>query len=139
MLNVPDVNKVAWRSSFEVSPYIADTHNKITLPSKMPLPSIPPVTERPNLAVEKKSKTAGRGLFAKDNINAGDEILIEERPLVSAIDKELRYDICSWCFMTHGESHIQTGQEDPNIQVNRCSGCHVLAYCSKVSYPSTVL
>ena len=104
----------------------------------MSLPSVPPITERPNLAVEKKSKTAGRGLFATENINAGDVILIEERPLVSAIDKELRYDICSWCFMTHGESLTQTGQEDPTLQVNRCSGCHVLAYCSKVSHLCTV-
>lgn len=104
----------------------------------MPLPSLPPIAERPDLAVEKKSKTAGRGLFAKENINAGDVILIEERPVVSVVVKGLRYDVCSWCFMTAGTPQVQTGQEDNNLRVNKCGGCHVLAYCSKVSHQSFV-
>ncbi|KAB8233323.1 S-adenosylmethionine-dependent methyltransferase [Aspergillus alliaceus] len=66
----------------------------------------------------------GRGLFASDNINIGEDVLHITSPFVAVLDTQRLGDTCSGCL---GSYHLQ--QRSPTL--NRCAGCKVVKYCNR--------
>ena len=84
----------------------------------------------PSHIVTKPVPKAGNGLFTEETIGAGEEIFCIERPLVSVLDSPRLQDICATCFRkeTAGIDELDSVKTD----LNRCLGCKVVKYCSKV-------
>lgn len=80
----------------------------------------------------KESKTAGNGLFATEDIGAGELVLMIKRPLVGVLDIPRLEDTCSNCFMWSMGS-VEDGLTVEKPTVNACAGCKQVKYCSKVS------
>lgn len=79
---------------------------------------------------------AGKGLFSSKAINASEEILRVERPLVSVLDSPHLKDACSNCYAWAPDNGVgQFGEEKgTEIKLRACQGCKIDRYCSKVSF-----
>jgi hypothetical protein len=87
-----------------------------------------------DFAEVKKSGIDGRGLFAKKSLKAGELIFKKKRPLVAALDPARQYDTCASCFRSRLSELLNTDDEsgDAAFDAKKCTGCHYVAYCSKV-------
>jgi hypothetical protein len=80
-----------------------------------------------------KSGIDGRGLFATKSIKAGQLIFRKSRPLVAALDVSRLEDTCANCFRSKlGEGVYGAGVAGQITDVKKCTGCRMVAYCSKV-------
>lgn len=85
------------------------------------------------------SPVAGNGLFAKQSIDAGEEIVVESYPLIGVLDRSRLEDTCANCFRSATASGSQNqgvsrGDGIEVAEVNACTGCKKVKYCSKVRY-----
>ena len=79
---------------------------------------------------------AGSGLFTSTAIEAGEEVLRIDRPLVSVLDSPHLKDACSNCFVWVPENGVgQFGEEKgAKLKLRACQGCKINRYCSKVGW-----
>lgn len=88
--------------------------------------------------VTAKSKVdgKGRGLLANRDISQDEDVISIRTPLVIALDIPRLKDTCYAC-LGYKESCQKTEENnwghDLNLQI--CTGCHVVRYCSKVRLP----
>jgi len=80
-----------------------------------------------------KSSVAGSGLFASQDIAAGDLIFTLARPAVAALDTKNLGNVCANCFASAADPSILHGEANIQVTVKACTGCKILKYCSKVS------
>jgi len=80
-----------------------------------------------------KSSVAGSGLFASQDITAGDLILTLARPAVAALDTNNLGNVCANCFASAADPSVLHGEANTQVTVKACTGCKTLKYCSKVS------
>ena len=81
----------------------------------------------------RKSTVSGNGLFADEDIPAGELILSIPRPLVGVLDIARLQDTCANCFTWTAASSIGSRQYVPaGTSVQGCTGCNSVKYCSKV-------
>ncbi|KAI9372090.1 hypothetical protein BJX61DRAFT_543038 [Aspergillus egyptiacus] len=69
----------------------------------------------------------GKGLFARENIRTGDNVLHYENPHVAVLDTERLEDTCHGCF---GKRSLEAEPEN-EIVLKACTGCQVVKYCDK--------
>ncbi|KAF4309622.1 hypothetical protein GTA08_BOTSDO02492 [Botryosphaeria dothidea] len=75
---------------------------------------------------KKSSPVAGNGLFAKQDIAAGDLVFSLKRPLISVLDNVSLDSCCANCFTSTG-----FGATNTDIELKACMGCKTLKYCGK--------
>ena len=80
-----------------------------------------------------KSSVAGSGLFALQDIAAGDLIFSLARPAVAALDTKNLGNVCANCFASAADPSVLHGEANAQVLVKACTGCKILKYCSKVS------
>jgi hypothetical protein len=82
-----------------------------------------------------QGKSIGNGVFAGHGFKAGEEITSLERPLVGSLDSQYLQDTCSNCYVwTEGASTGTRLYVPENIKVQKCAGCQMPRYCSKVRF-----
>lgn len=81
-----------------------------------------------NRAHKKKSPIAGNGLFATEDIAAGDVVFSLKRPLVTVLDNVSIDSCCANCFASTG-----FGATNSQLDLKACTGCHTVKYCARVS------
>lgn len=78
----------------------------------------------PDKFYTKSVPNAGNGLFAAQNIAAGEQLMRVTPPQAIAVLNTPRLqDTCTHCFLQ---------QSDLPIKLRACTGCYVVKYCSKV-------
>jgi len=80
-----------------------------------------------------KSSVAGSGLFASQDVVAGDLIFSLARPAVAALDTKNLGSVCANCFASAADPSVLHGEANIQVTVKACTGCKILKYCSKVS------
>jgi len=80
-----------------------------------------------------KSSVAGSGLFASQDIAAGDLIFSLARPAVAALDTKNLGNACANCFASAADPSVLHGEANIQVTVKACTGCKIVKYCSKVS------
>ena len=80
---------------------------------------------------------AGRGVFATEDIAAGEELFRSE-PRVTLVEDSEEQTICDWChcianteYNFHEDGSLKEDHELPFIEL--CEGCGLVGYCSNVS------
>jgi hypothetical protein len=83
---------------------------------------------------EEHHKETGRGLYASRDISARESIISIQRPLVIALDVPRLKDTCYSCLGYEDEYRrsVEGPHEDEDNNLQICTGCHVVRYCSKV-------
>lgn len=76
---------------------------------------------------EKLTVTAGRGLFATQDISPEASILQVKAPLAYALNTEELNNTCEWCLLSRDDGL------GPDSTLRVCKGCKVVRYCSTVS------
>lgn len=84
------------------------------------------------MAVIKSSPVDGKGLFTFKDYEAGQGLLVIERPLIAVLDAERLEDTCSSCFAWTGDSIVSQRSDGKAVEVKACNACKILKYCSKV-------
>ncbi|KAI0018971.1 hypothetical protein F4780DRAFT_793779 [Xylariomycetidae sp. FL0641] len=80
---------------------------------------------------------AGRGLFARRDLQPGEVVVSLERPLVGELETERLLDTCGWCFQRGATDPLERQQAAamglPNglLDIKGCTGCRRVGYCSK--------
>lgn len=84
---------------------------------------------------------SGKGLFGTRDIRASEVIFKLSRPLVTSLDTPALDYTCEWCFEGTGEAALgqspvdqqgHSGFTTKESKLSRCTGCHLVKYCSKV-------
>lgn len=83
-------------------------------------------------AYVKRSSVAGRGLFAKKKLTAGELIFRIDGPLVGSIDTARLHDTCSSCYAWRSAPQLPALGPGAEGTVRACGGCKVLSFCDKV-------
>ena len=81
---------------------------------------------------QSRIKSAGSGLFATKNIEAGELIFTLDRPAVAALDSASLPNVCSNCFVSASGITALYGGSSEDVTLKACTGCKTLRYCSKV-------
>lgn len=82
---------------------------------------------------------AGSGLFAVDDVAAGDDIFRSQPLLV--VSEGHNNGVCDYCFVNKNSAVAQDGRfymshaERNKINISACTGCKSAQYCSKVGRP----
>jgi len=79
-----------------------------------------------------KSSVAGSGVFASQDIVAGDLIFTLARPAIAALDTKKLDHVCANCFASAADPSVLHGEANEQVTVKACTGCKTLKYCSKV-------
>ena len=87
-------------------------------------------------AYVKTSSTSGRGLFAKNDIPAGDQIFSIERPLIAVLDSDRCSNSCSNCFQWtfFPVASYEKWGDAYRPEIKACSQCKVLKFCDRVCW-----
>jgi hypothetical protein len=94
-------------------------------------------TTKSSLYYLARSKTCiGDGIFAADDLQAGQPLAVLERPLLASLESERLKDTCANCFVwTEGSAIGSRLYVKEGTSVQACAGCRRFRYCSKVSMP----
>ncbi|EKG22146.1 hypothetical protein MPH_00473 [Macrophomina phaseolina MS6] len=76
--------------------------------------------------LKKKSAISGKGLFANQDIAAGDLIFSLKRPLIAVLDNVSLDSCCANCFASTG-----FGATNNDLSLRACTGCSTLKYCGR--------
>lgn len=79
-------------------------------------------------AYKKKSPIAGNGLFATQDIPAGESIFSLKRPLITVLDNVSLDSCCANCFASTG-----FGATNNQLDLKACTGCRTVKYCGRVN------
>ncbi|KKY26210.1 putative set and mynd domain [Diplodia seriata] len=79
-----------------------------------------------NKTIKKKSPVAGNGLFAKQDIAAGDLVFALNRPLITVLDSVSLDSCCANCFASTG-----FGATNNQLDLKACTGCRTVKYCGR--------
>ena len=90
-------------------------------------------------AQARPSRTDGRGLYATDECEPG-QLIFAIRPLLATLDLEHARDTCGNCFRSTQyelaadaqDASDQEGAIVAAFKIQKCGGCRVVSYCSKV-------
>ncbi|EOD47967.1 putative set and mynd domain protein [Neofusicoccum parvum UCRNP2] len=77
-------------------------------------------------AYKKKSPIAGNGLFATQDIPAGESIFSLKRPLITVLDNVSLDSCCANCFASTG-----FGATNNQLDLKACTGCRTVKYCGR--------
>ena len=87
------------------------------------------MTSLPSHIQKRSIPRAGNGLFTLKAIDAGEEVLRVERPLVAVLNQGQLIAACEWCFIW-----VPEGKGTPTTKLRVCQGCRIVKYCSKVGF-----
>ena len=86
---------------------------------------------------ESASAHGGLGLVTTENISVAQDIIYKKQMLVVADNNHLK-STCDSCFLWLGSEIGKDGRiraaRDDKPSLDRCGGCKVVRYCSRVSY-----
>ena len=87
-------------------------------------------------AYVKPSSTSGRGLFAKKDVPAGEQIFSLARPLIAVLDSVRCNDCCSNCFAWTSSpvASYETWGDAYRSEMKACSQCKILKFCGRVGW-----
>ena len=86
----------------------------------------------PSYVEARQTAYAGNGLFARNTVPAGEEILRVGRPLVAALDSPQLWTTCADCLVSAYNHSQDEGGVKGQGTLKACLGCQVVRYCSKV-------
>ena len=87
------------------------------------------MTSLPSHIQQRFISHAGNGLFTIKAIDAGEEVLRVERPLVAVLNQGQLVRVCEWCFIW-----VPEGEAKAKTKLRACQGCRIVRYCSKVGF-----
>ncbi len=102
------------------------THHPPIFP---PSPALHKMTSLPSHIQQRSISPAGNGLSTIKAIDAGEEVLRVERPLVAVLNQGQLIWVCEWCFIW-----VPEGEGKSKTKLRACQGCRVVRYCSKVGF-----
>ncbi|KAK0511217.1 hypothetical protein JMJ35_006769 [Cladonia borealis] len=90
------------------------------------------MTSLPSHIQQRSLSPAGNGLFTIKAIDAGEEVLRIERPLVAVLNQKHLTRACEWCFIW-----VSEGEGEAKTKLRACQGCRIVRYCSKTCQSSS--